>query len=285
MVTRIPYERETDNIDVKSELENLRQHYANLQHQKELKKGKALKKAMTARPSAAQLRLYREGVHKISTLKLDEEQRKAFDPYAVPVASRNSSPSPVHNRLYEQGMLKKLHQAQEEKRSRPSPLSRKSITSSPICDRLYLEGVAKMKARNSSVPRHERSSSSSSRKSNIRSRSKTRTQTSDGVSIRGSSPNPTCDRLYEQGKAKLRSLAKPKLPPSSVAKPRVRSRSPAIKKSFLQKKQSYDLDDLRTDDAPTGIKLRGRSPAPSQRLSKEDDDFSYDDESPRVSQD
>lgn len=271
MVKRIPYEREADNIDVKSELENLRQHYANLQYQKELEKGKAWQKAMTAKPSEAQLRLYKEGVHKITTMKLDEEQKKSYDPYSVRASSRNASP--VCDRLYEQGMIKKLHQAKEEQRSDPSPSSRRNrIASSPACDRLYTEGVAKLRARKSSIPRRGRSSSSS--RKNI-SANQRRSISSDryidddtrrGISIRSSSPNPTCDRLYEKGKAKLRSLAKAnKLPPASR-----RGRSPVVR-SISKDQTIYDAD-----TAPSEMKLRDVSPAPTQPLSKEDDDFVYD---------
>ncbi len=282
MVIRIPYERESDDIDVNTELENLRHHYAKLQQEKEMKKEGARRKAMKAKPSEAQLRLYREGVHKISSLKLDEDQKKAFDPFAVPTRSRTASPSPVCDRLYEQGMLKKHHQAEEE-RLKQLPLSpRRSVSSSPLCDRLYQEGVAKIKARNSSVPRHERSSSKGPRrntsvgrrvnelyelgKTKIRSRSQTRNDHGFRRASRSASPGLQKKTNYRN-----------KLPPSFGAKTQnSRGRSDELR--------GDDLDEVLTDEAPASMRVREQSPATLHLPSNEDEGVSFD-ESPRASRD
>ena len=285
MVLRIPYERESDDIDVNTELENLRHHYAKLQQEKEMKKEGARRKAMKAKPSEAQLRLYREGVHKISSLKLDEDQKKAFDPFAVPISSRNASPSPVCDRLYEQGMLKKHHQAEEEKRLKQLPLStRRNVSSSPLCDRLYQEGVAKIKARNSSVPRHERSSSKGPRrntpvgrrvnelyelgKTKIRSRSRTRKSSNHGFRGVSRSASPGLQK---------RTNNRSKLPPSFGAKTQnTREHSDELR--------GDELDEMLTDEAPASMQVREQSPATSHLPSNEDEGVSFD-ESPRASHD
>jgi hypothetical protein len=186
VIARTPYERVAE-IDVGSQLENLRRHYAKLQHDKELKGKRAEKKAMHARPSETQLRLYREGVHKISTLKMDEELERAQFTAKV----RCASPSPICDRLYEQGLLKVLarrtREDERKKEAAASPYLRRKATgiSSPVCDRLYQQGVDKVKA--------ERSSS------------RTKSDIVTSPSIRSASPNRTCDRLYNHGKQKIRS--------------------------------------------------------------------------------
>jgi len=186
VIARTPYERVAE-IDVGSQLENLRRHYAKLQHDKELKGKRAEKKAMHAGPSETQLRLYREGVHNISTLKMDEELERAQFTAKV----RCASPSPTCDRLYEQGLLKVLasrtREDERKKEAAASPYLRRKATgiSSPVCDRLYQQGVDKVKA--------------------ARSSSRTKSDIVTSPSIRSASPNRTCDRLYNHGKQKIRS--------------------------------------------------------------------------------
>jgi len=115
-IQRTPYEREAE-IDVASELEKLRKHYAVLQQEKQTKHKKAMAKAMNARPSEAQLRLYREGVNKIRALKCEEELDKA-----------------KHPTVDAEVMLKTLSiRTQEDERNQqeaPSPYTRPKPTSS-----------------------------------------------------------------------------------------------------------------------------------------------------------
>ena len=291
MVTRVPYNHNEGKINVTSELENLRRHYAELQHKKQELKGKAMKRAIHGKVSETQIRLYKEGVHKISTLKIREEEQleKAIDRGGT-VHSRNPSPSPVCDRLYEQGMLHKKDR--EERTQPPSPCSsRRKVTSSPVCDRLYIDGLAKIKARRSSSTQKNDMNSSSDRKhtplsrrrsnsidrlyqqgvEKIRSRSKTRNPV-ERKSIRSISPNATCDRLYEQGKAKLRSHSKPRLPPSSAT--HIRGRTPTVKSC---KKQSSDDSSIQSI---SNIKVRHQSPVPTQRLPG--DDVCCDDGAPSL---
>ena len=171
-IQRTPYERGDAEIDVASELEKLRAHYAELQNEKTLKEKKAMTKAMKARPSPVQLRLYNEGVDKMSALKMSEEFEKTHDHFPN---VRSASPSPICDRLYAEGMAAKVlsnrsQDVERKQRVPPSPQSRRKITSSPVCDRLYQEGLAKV-ARNSS-----RARSNSLNKP---------------PSIRSASPNPT----------------------------------------------------------------------------------------------
>jgi len=94
---RIPYNRDS-SVDVSSELEKLRKHYADLQSEKKVKNEIAMKKAMNAKPSTTQLRWYKEGVNKIANQKFEEALEKANDAYALDV--RSASPSPICDRLY-----------------------------------------------------------------------------------------------------------------------------------------------------------------------------------------
>ena len=178
---RVQYDRGC-SVDVSNELEKLRKHYAELQHQKKMKEEDAMAKAMSATPSETQLRLYKQGMEKITALKINEEAEKANDPYALDV--RSVSPSPICDRLYKEGMMKKLKDLRREQPS-PSPSSRKrNVKSSPIHNRLYEEGMQKVRGRNLSTQSRRASKS---------------------PSVRGASPNGASERLYEQGMQKLRS--------------------------------------------------------------------------------
>ena len=228
-----------------SELESLRRRYANIQHEKEKKKGAAMHKAMNGKPSAAQLRLYREGVHKLSISKIAEEskQAKSKEPISFVVNSNNTSPSPVCDRLYQQGMIKKFQQNKIETRD-PSPIPRR-ISSNPVCDRLYMDGLMKIKARNNSFSQdcdeHQR-----------RARSKMRRNRGGRSASRSCSPQVTCDRLYEQGKAKLRSLSKPRLPPRRTESNGTTRRGRSLV-SQRRKEPSQNLDDSLKDDIDSVI--------------------------------
>ena len=281
MVTskRIPYERETEEIDVKSELEKLRRHYAELQEEKRTKEEVALKKAMVAGPSKVQLRLYNEGVNKLTALKNEEEVRKAHDPFAINV--RNASPSPTCDRLYEQGMMKKLLREEQEKMriSSSSNSSRRTISSSPVHNRLYEEGVAKVRARNVSAPRTgsppsvRRSPSPNQtfsrlyndgvrkiRSARSRSSSASRKPLSDDERRRkllasATKRSPSIERLYEQGKAKLRSRSK--------------TRYDTMSRERENQKKPQALSRLPPSSAACGYKVRGRSPAAGTLYSDE----------------
>ena len=263
---RVQYDRGC-SVDVSNELEKLRKHYAELQHQKKMKEEDAMAKAMSATPSETQLRLYKQGMEKITALKINEEAEKANDPYALDV--RSVSPSPICDRLYKEGMMKKLKDLRREQPS-PSPSSRKredamakamsatpsetqlrlykqgmekitalkineeaekandpyaldvrSVSPSPICDRLYKEGMMK---KLKDLRREQPSPSPSSRKRNVKSSpihnrlyeegmqkvrarnlSTQSRRASKSPSVRGASPNGASERLYEQGMQKLRS--------------------------------------------------------------------------------
>jgi len=195
---RIPYNRDS-SVDISSELEKLRNHYADLKVEKKVKDEIAMKKAMNAEPSKTQLRLYREGVNKLSSQKLEEAMKKANNRYLVDLRSA-SSPSQICDRLYKEGMTKKLAERGRERerdQNGPSPSSRKKITSSPLHDRLYNEDMQKIRARN-------RSSSHSMR------RESPAQQASKGLRGRSSSSN----RIHRPREATLRAASKNRLPRS-----------------------------------------------------------------------
>ena len=112
-------------------------------------------KAMNARPSEAQLRMHREGVDKMSALKMDEEFEKTHDHFPN---VRSASPSPICDRLHAEGVAKmRSSRNQEDERKQrvpPSPQLRRNVTSSPVCDRLYQEGLSQV-ARNTSRSRNK----------------------------------------------------------------------------------------------------------------------------------
>ena len=55
---------------VANELEKLRNHYSSLKKEKKVKEEIALKKALNASASDVQIRLYQEGIDKLSALKI-----------------------------------------------------------------------------------------------------------------------------------------------------------------------------------------------------------------------
>jgi len=243
-IQRTPYEHGDAVIDVASELEKLRAHYAELQNEKKLKEKKAMDKAMKARPSPVQLRLYNEGVDKMSALKMCEEFEKKQDEFAPNV--RSASPSPICDRLYAEGMAAKVlsnlsQDVERKQRVPPSPQSRRKITSSPVCDRLYQEGLSQV-ARNSSRAR----SNSLNKPPSIRSSSP--------------SPNPTCDRLYEQGMDKIRSTSQTRgrdnTPLSQDEKLRKLAASPSKRSNSIDRMYEYGKAKLRATSRSNSSRTR-----------------------------
>ena len=233
MVVIAPYERDVE-IDVASELAKLRALHAKFQDEKKLKEKKNVDMSMKARPSEAQLRLYREGVNKMNALKMDEEFVKAHDQFTPKVPVRYASPSPICERLYAEGMAKVLSKREYERKQQASA-SRRKATCSPVCDRLYQEGLEKVKAHNNA----------------------SRSRINSARSIRSASPNPTCDRLYEHGKAKLR----------STSQTRGRDNTPLLQDEKLRKlvaapcKRSNSIDRMYEHGK---AKLRSTSTSTSQ---------------------
>lgn len=246
MVKRIPYEH-TEGVDVGSELEKLRRHYADLQNEKVTAEKKAVERAMRAEPSEVQRRLYQKGVHKLISEKLEEEKLKATRRKNISVDRNNINPSPVHNRLYEDGMIKVLAgKDQEQKRIREgtSATRRRAMSSSPVCERLYKEGLAKVQAAKKRESRQEASSSSRSTSSTpssacnrlydlgkaqlISRRNLERHEQNVQLSLPSSprTPSPAIERLYAQGKAKLRAQVR-RNSEKSISRTKSAARSPS----------------------------------------------------------
>lgn len=285
MVTTTNYDYDDHSVDVGSELEKLRRHYADLQREKQEGKQRAAERAMSARPTPTQLRLYQKGVDRISTQKMEEEIEKNFDPFTVEV--RDASPLPICDRLYEEGMVKKLQAWEQEQEQLNEAHARTTAkgraTSSPICDRLYEQGIAKVRKE----------------KEQEMQRSRTRASRNTSPSIRSSSPNATCDRLYNEGLKKIRSTSKSKLgtPRNSRSRPtrnvspnvtcdrlyaqgkaKLRASTPNLPPRRSSSKKSLrhipvEDDELFSDDLEArmdNIKIRGSSPCPLSRKSFED---------------
>lgn len=268
---RVQYNRDC-SVDVSSELEKLRKHYAELQHEKKMKEEDAMAKAMSAKPSETQLRLYKQGVEKIAALKVNEEVEKANDPYALDV--RSASPSPICDRLYKEGMMKKLEDLRREQPS-PSPSSHKrNVKSSPIHNRLYEEGMQKVRARNLSTQSKRASKSPSVRGTSPNGASeRLYDQGIQKLRSRSPSENPakrdSIDRLYEMEKHKLRATSKNRIPLRGTAKNRIPTSSGKPKTRATSKP--------RLPLRPGDISARGRSPGSSIRKAREnefDDSFS-----------
>jgi len=91
------YERDVE-LDVASELAKLRALHAEIQDEKKGIEEKPVDKAMKARPSEAQPHLCREGLNKMSVLKINEEFEKEHDQCTHNV--RYAHPSPICDSLY-----------------------------------------------------------------------------------------------------------------------------------------------------------------------------------------
>jgi len=273
MAKRIPYER-AEGVDVGSELEKLRRHYADLQNEKVTAEKKALERAMRAEPSEVQRRLYQKGVHKLISEKMEEKKLVETRRKKLSIDRNNINPSPVHNRLYEDGMIKVLAgKDQEQKRSRKASASsanrRRAMSSSPVCDRLYKEGLAKVQAaklrerKSSSSPSRSVSSTPSStynrlydlgRAQVISRRNLERQVPNVPVSSPSSSrtPSPAIERLYAQGKAKLRAQARRNSEKSlsSTGRSRTTARSPSQQsvssKSTCERLKEHGKNKLRS---------------------------------------
>jgi len=223
-----------------------------------MKEENAMAKAMSATPSKTQLRLYKQGVEKITALKINEEAEKANDLYRLDV--RSASPSPICDRLYKEGMMKKLEDLRREQPS-PSPsTSKRNVKSSPIHNRLYEEGMQKVRARNLSAQSKRASKS---------------------PSVRGRSSNDALERLYNEGMQslrsrspsetltkkdsinKLRATSKNRIPTSSgkpKTRPTSKPRFPLGSGDFSERGRPRKARENEFDNDFPQLKLREKSP-------------------------
>jgi hypothetical protein len=181
-------------------VEQLRRHY---DHLSKKKREISQRRMNNITPTKRQIHLFEEGTRKLQMERCKQEESENRDNINAS-SSRNPSPIPICDRLYEEGMHKvfaekmALEKKREHTRRQGSSRSR-NPSPIPICNRLYEQGMHKKMAEKLADTNKETGTKSSLGTSQNRRR----------YSI---SPIPICDRLYEQGMmTKLKTSGKERL--------------------------------------------------------------------------